>query len=107
MKDCSDTLLPVIVATVNLSFEEAVVPAKFKQGVLIPKLKKPSLDNEHFPSFRPISNLRFISKATEKVVAARLNSYLDDNNLHELLKSAYKQRRTYCCYSISRQHSTS
>ena len=33
-KDCSDTLLPVIVRTVNLSFEEAVVPAKFKQGVL-------------------------------------------------------------------------
>ena len=82
MKDCSDTLLPVIVRTVNLSFEEAVVPAKFKQGVLTPKLKKPSLDNELFPSFRPISNLRFISKATEKVVAARLN--LDDNNSHEL-----------------------
>ena len=25
------------------------------------------------------------------MVAARLNSYLDDNNLHELLQSAYKQ----------------
>jgi len=46
MKDCFDTLLPIIVRTVNLSFEEAVVPAKFKQGLLIPKLKKPSLDAE-------------------------------------------------------------
>ena len=91
MKDCSDTLLPVIVRTVNVSFEEAVVPAKFKQGVLTPVLKNPSLDNELFPSFRPISNLTFISKAAEKVVAARLNSYLDDNNLHELLLLAYKQ----------------
>ena len=36
--------------------------------------------------------LRFISKATEKVVAATLDSYLD-NNLHELLQSAYKQRQ--------------
>ena len=44
MKDCSDTLLPVIVRTVDLSFEEAVVPAKFKQGVLTPKLKKPSVN---------------------------------------------------------------
>ena len=79
MKDCSDTILPVIIRTVNLYFEEAVVPAKFKQGVLTSKLKKPSLDSQLFPSFRPISNLRFISKATEKVVAARLNSYLDDN----------------------------
>lgn len=25
------------------------------------------------------------------MVAARLNSYFDDNNLHELLQSAYKQ----------------
>ena len=73
----------------NLSFEEAVVPAKFKEGVPTPKLKKPSLDNELFPSFRPISNLRYVSKATKKVVATRLN--LDDNNLHELLQSAYKQ----------------
>ena len=90
-----DTLLPVIVRTVNLSFEEAVVPANFKQVVLTPKLKKPSLDNELFPNFRPISNLRFLSKATEKVVAARLNSYLDDNNyLHELLQSAYKQEHS-------------
>lgn len=91
MKDRFDTLKPVIVRTVNLSFEEAVVPAKFKQGVLTLKLTKPSLDNELFSSFRPISNLRFISKATEKVVAARLNSYLDDNHLHKLLQSAYKQ----------------
>ena len=90
-----DTPLPVIVRTVNLSFEEALVPANFKQGVLTPKLKKPSLDNELFPNFRPISNLRFLSKATEKVVAARLNSYLDDNNyLHELLQSAYKQEHS-------------
>jgi len=73
---------------VTLSFEEAVVPAKFKLGVLTPKLKKPSLDNELFPNFRPIYNLRFLSKATEKVAAARLNYYLDDNNLHELLQSA-------------------
>ena len=77
----------------NLSFGEAEAPAKFKQGTLTPELKKPSLDSELFPCFSPISNLRFISnsKATEKVVAARLNSYLDDNNLHELLQSAYKQ----------------
>ena len=91
MKDCSDTLLPLIVRTVNLSCEEAVVPGKFKQGVLTPKLKKPSLNNELFSSFRPISNLRFLSKATEKVVAARLNSYLNDNNLDEPLQLAYKQ----------------
>ena len=44
----------------------------------------------HF-SLEGVLYLRFISKATEKVVATRLNSYLDDNNLHELLQSAYKQ----------------
>lgn len=75
----------LVILTLFEHFTSLIVPAKFKQGVLIPKLKKPSLDNELLLSLRPISNLRFISKATEKVVAARLNSYLDDNNLHELV----------------------
>ena len=33
----------------------------------------------------------FISKATEKVVAARLNRHIHDENLHEVFQSAYKR----------------
>ena len=64
---------------------------QFKEAVLKPKIKKTSLDNEQLPSFRPISNIRFIAKATEKVVSSRLNCHLNDSGLHELSQSAYKQ----------------
>ena len=48
------------------------------------------LDPELLNNFRPISNLCFISKLTEKVVASRLNNHMIVNNLHEIMQSAYK-----------------
>ena len=91
MKAYSDTLLPVITDIVNLSLENASVPTAFKQAVVDPILKKDSLDHEIFKNFRPISNFSFISKATEKVVAERLNCHLENANLHETFQSAYKK----------------
>jgi len=38
-----------------------------------------------------ISNLRFVSKATEKIVVLRLSDHLEDNNLLETFQSAYKK----------------
>ena len=55
-----------------------------------PRIMKPMLNNELLSSYRHISNLRFISKAIEKVAADRLNCNLINNDPHELLQSAYK-----------------
>lgn len=84
---------PATVSTdiVNLSFNTAFVPAAFKEAVVDPILKKDSLDHEVYMNFKPISNLSFISKATEKVVAVRLNHHLEDASLHEIFQSAYKK----------------
>ena len=41
-------------------------------------------------NFRPVSNLRFVSKLIEKAVFLQLNDYLLHNGLHEPLQSAYK-----------------
>ena len=41
-------------------------------------------------SYRPISNLRFVSYATEKVVATRLNEHVNNGDLIELFQSAYE-----------------
>ena len=76
MKECYDTLLPVITDIVNLSFNTAIVLIAFKEAVLDPILKKDSLDHEVYKNLRPISNLCFISKASEKFVAVRLNHHL-------------------------------
>ena len=90
MKVCYRVLLPVITDIINLSFESAILPKSFKEAVLNPILKKDSLDHEVYKNFRPISNLKFVSKAMEKVVAARLDQHLENNDLHGIFQSAYK-----------------
>ena len=44
--------------------------------------------------FRPVSNLSFISKCVEKVVAAQTRVHVDDNNLSDLYQSAYKNHHS-------------
>ena len=55
-----------------------------------PLLKRLKADFEQFSSFRPVSNLKFLSKLIEKSACLQLNKYLVNNNLHEPLQSAYK-----------------
>ena len=70
------------------------MPSSMKNAVLSPLLKKPSLDFEIFSNFRPVSNLKFLSKVIEKVAAMRLTNYLCDNDLNESLQSAYKKHHS-------------
>jgi len=82
---CIDDLLPIMKNVVNLSFSSASMPSSMKNAVLFPLLKKPSLDFEIFSNFRPVSNLKFLSKVIEKAAAIRLTNYLCDNDLNESL----------------------
>jgi exonuclease III len=84
------TLVPVLTKIVNLSLTTGHVPDCLKEAIVKPLLKKPGLNNELLKNYRPISNISFLSKIIEKVVGARLNKYLNDNDLHEPLQSAYK-----------------
>ena len=90
LKDCLQILLPPITSIINLSLSTGVVPPNFKIARVIPSLKKPSLDHNQLNNFRPVSNLPFLSKILEKVVLARLSTYLSANDLHERNQSAYK-----------------
>ena len=83
---------PILTQIVNQSLQSAVVPEQLKVAMVKPLLKKPSLDHREFKNFRPISNLQFLAKIIEKVVADQLINYLDDNNLQEVYQSAYKRR---------------
>ena len=78
-----DVLMPVITGIVNLSLKSGSMPAKLKEAVLKPLLKKPNLDQTEFKNYRPVSNLSFLSKVIEKAVALQLTSYLEDNHLYE------------------------
>ena len=59
-----------------------------------PVIKKSSLDPEDLNNYRPISNLSFLSKVLEKIVALQITSYLAENNLCSKMQSAYKKNHS-------------
>ena len=71
-----DTLLPVICKIINLSLSSGNFPDLYKNALVTPLLKKISLDPECLKNFRPVSNLAFVSKLIEKVVANQFISHL-------------------------------
>ena len=54
-------------------------------------LKKVGLDAGDQKSFRPVSNLPFLSKLLEGVVQARLQAFLESNRLMPKTQSAYRK----------------
>jgi hypothetical protein len=91
LKGCLNALLPYISATVNLSLQSGEVPTLFKSAIVTPLLKKASLDHNMLKNYRPVSNLPFLSKVLEKVVAQQLKKHLSDHSLLEPLQSAYRE----------------
>ena len=83
IKQCTDLLLPTITNIVNLSIREGCMPTCLKSAVLSPLLKITEVAFLQLKNFRPISNLKALSKFIEKSVALQLNNYLVNNNLHE------------------------
>ena len=55
-----------------------------------PKLKKPNLDLIEKINYRPVSNLTFLSKITEKVVAQQILQHISSNVLFPEFQSAYR-----------------
>ena len=66
----------------------------FKQAHVTPILKKSSLDKEVFKNYRPVSNLNFISKILERVVAVQLQTHLDEAGLMTGFQSAYRKHHS-------------
>ena len=90
VKDSVDELIPMVTILVNLSLQSANMPDSMKQALVTPLLKKDDLDPEVLKNYRPVSNLSFLSKVLERVVAVRLTNYMTINQLHEPMQSAYR-----------------
>ena len=82
---------PAITKIINHSLLAGYIPPALKTAVIRPLLKKPTLDPEILSNYRPISNLPFLSKVLEKIVAAQLHDHLKDNNLFEKFQSGFRQ----------------
>ena len=62
--------------------------------IVRPLIKKSTLDKNILKNYRPVSNLSFISKITEKIVASRFKKHLLENSLHEPKQSAYRSHHS-------------
>ena len=85
-----DKFIEPITHCLNLSLSTGIFPDIFKTAHVRPLLKKSSLDQNILKNYRPVSNLPFLSKVLERVVAGQLQRYMDDNELHNPLQSAYR-----------------
>ena len=90
VKECLDELLPVLTSIINNCLSSGIFPDEWKEALIIPLLKRFGLDLA-FENFRPISNLQFVSKLTEKAVFNQTHSYLVSNDLFPLCQSSYRK----------------
>ena len=67
--------------------------SNWKEALVLPLLKKLGLDII-FKNFRPVCNLMFISKLTEKAVSIQINDYLVDNGLYASAQSFYRENHS-------------
>jgi len=91
VKEHADILAPFITEIVNLSVKHGEVSDNLKLATITPILKKLILDCEVLANYRPISNLPFIAKVVEKVIATQVIEHVEANNLQDKWQSAYKE----------------
>jgi len=75
----------IIINIINKSLSLGVFPRSMKAVLVKPLIKNHTVDCKILNNYRPVSNLTFLSKVTEKAVAFHLNKYLINNNLNESL----------------------
>ena len=102
LHDLLPDLAPIITGIVNTALSRGKFPSELKSAIVMPLLKKTGLDREVLKNYRPVSNLAYLSKIIEKVVAARLVEHLTANNLwtpYSQLTGKATVRRRLCCVS--------
>ena len=90
LKYTVNKLAPVLTCIVNSSIETSLVSCVIKHAVVTPLMKITGLDPESMMTYRPISNLSFVSKLLEKYVATQLRQPLETNALSDVFQSAYR-----------------
>ncbi len=82
-------LVPVVANLVNASLSTGRFPKCFKHALVTPLIKNGKLDENSMASYRPISNLHYVSKLLERCVTKQLQEHLLKNSCYEPFQSAY------------------
>jgi len=89
-----DLLLLFVTHMCNASLREGSLPISQRHAIITPILKKPSLDASLTSNYRPVSNLTFMPKVVERIVAGQMLDYLRSSALMPELQSAYRQHHS-------------
>lgn len=65
---CSPVLCQMLASLYTIMFSHSIVPKSFTVGVIIPIIKKPTLDPNSANSYRPITLSSVLSKLAEKII---------------------------------------
>ena len=85
-----DSILMVFLELVNLCIAKKNFPESEKLAIIKPVVKG-SLDSQMLSSYRPVSNLSFLSKIIENVLLEQLQDYLLQTQVLPDQQSAYRQ----------------
>src|SRR3984885_8230076 len=91
IQESIDILLPFLTLLCNASLRDGTLPESQKRPIITPILKQSGLDPSVLSNYRPISNVSFLSKIIEKIVATQLIKYLDSNNLLPPRQSGFRK----------------
>ena len=79
-------LINIITVIIRISLSLPIVPHSTKYAYITSILKKHNLDS---PNYRPVSQLSYISKIMERIVASQLIDYIISIYIVECFQSAY------------------
>jgi len=91
VKEFSNLLAPFITLLFSKSLDSGQYPQSFKHAVVLPLLKKDTLDPTQLNNYRPVSNLPFLSKLLEKAISERLRQHLKEIDGIPKHQSAYRR----------------
>ena len=76
---CVDVIVPIVSRIINMSLSTGILPNELKLAFVKPLFKKTTLDSNNIKNYRPISNLFFLSKLIERVIANQLQLHRSSN----------------------------
>lgn len=91
LKLVSNAIAPIITSIINISFTTGIFPKSLKYAIILPLLKKSTLNPDSLSNYRPVSNLPFLGKTIERAAINQLNSYLNENHLSYKFQSAFRE----------------
>ena len=90
LKSNLSAISPFITQAANAILQSGYFPSSLKTAVIRPLSKKPSLDPNIPENTRPVSNLPWLSKLIENIVADQLRTHLLNNNLFDQFQSGFR-----------------